>query len=189
MHVENVTHLEPQGWSFMSEPNDDNPYAAPMVHDFATSGEVTATFVTKPAVLQSAWLLAVLINLPIPIMFGAGVVVGPARFGMLLGTVVVYAVGVWLCLVQSGIMWRLILGSLLTALSQFWPVLHMLVGLIAMGISRAIFFIADQNFTRIPEVISATILTGIGLILPSFVFGLIGIAVFRIQVFGGLWKE
>ncbi len=173
----------------MPEPNDANPYAAPMVHDFSSSGETTTTFFTKPIVLQSAWLLAVLINLPIPVMFGSGVVVGPARFGMLLGIIAVYAVGVWCCTMQSGTMWRLIVGSLLTALSQLWPVLHMFVGLIAMGISRAIFFVVDENFTRIPEVISATILTGIGLILPSFAFGLVGIAVFRIRAFGSLLKE
>ena len=63
--------------------------------------------------------------------------------------------------------------------------LHMLVGIIAMGISR---FIFDPNRDReqmdaIPEVVLTTLLTGIGLILPSFIMGLIFLMVLRIRVF------
>ena len=82
-------------------------------------------------------------------------------------------------------MWRLIVGSAFTALSQIWPMLHMLVGIVAMGISK---FIFDANREReqieaVPEVVLTTLLTGIGLILPSIVMGLIFLMLFRIRVF------
>jgi hypothetical protein len=63
--------------------------------------------------------------------------------------------------------------------------LHMLVGIVAMGISK---FIFDPDRERdqieaIPEVVLTTLLTGIGLILPSIVMGLIFLMLFRIRTF------
>lgn len=92
-------------------------------------------------------------------------------------------------------MWRLIVGSVFTAISQIWPVAQILTGLVAMGISKIVFDfrrVGDQ-MSRISEVVSTTILTGLGLIAVSLFIGAILTVVFRIKVFdirpqGSLWK-
>ena len=170
----------------MNSEQDINPYEAPSADSALPAQQSPSTFFQKPWVVQSAWFLAVAINLPAPLMFGFSfTAAGAARLGMLIGIAVVYGTGVWICLHQAAVMWRLIVGSVFTALSQIWPMLHMLVGIVAMGISKFIFD-ADREpdqIEAIPEVVLTTLLTGIGLILPSIVMGLIFLMLFRIRVF------
>lgn len=170
----------------MDVEQDINPYEAPSAHSPLPVAQSPSTFFQKPWVVQSAWILAVAINLPVPLMFGFSfTAAGAARLGMLIGIAVVYGTGVWICLHQASVMWRLIVGSVFTALSQIWPMLHMLVGIVAMGISKFIFD-ADRErdqIEAIPEVVLTTLLTGIGLIVPSLVMGLIVLMLFSIRVF------
>ena len=170
----------------MNVEQDINPYEAPSAHSPLPVAQSPSTFFQKPVVVQSAWFLAVLMNLPMPLLLGFDATAeGAARLGMPIGIVTVYGIGVWICLHRAEVMWRLIVGSIFTALTQIWPVLHMLVGIVAMGISK---FIFDANREReqieaVPEVVLTTLLTGIGLILPSIVMGLIFLMLFRIRVF------
>ena len=170
----------------MNLEQDINPYEAPSAHSPLPVAQSPSTFFQKRGVVQTAWFLAVAINLPIPLMFGFSFTAeGAARLGMLIGIAAVYGTGVWICLHKAEVMWRLIVGSVFTALSQIWPMLHMLVGIVAMGISKFIFD-ADRErdqIEAIPEVVLSTLLTGLGLIIPSFVMGLIFLMVFRIRVF------
>jgi hypothetical protein len=130
--------------------------------------------------------LAVLINLPMPLSLGFNATAeSAARLGMPIGIVTVYGIGVWICLHRVEVMWRLIVGSIFTAVSQIWPMLHIVVGAAAMAVSKFIFD-ADRQREKIealPEVIFTTLLTGIGLILPSLVMGLIFLMFFSIRVF------
>ncbi len=171
----------------MNMEQDINPYEAPSAHSPRPVAQSPSTFFQKPLVVQSAWFLAVAINLPAPLMFGFSfTTAGAPRLGMLIGIAAVYGTGVWICLHRAEVMWRLIVGSLFTALSQIWPMLHMLVGIVSMGISKFIFD-ADRErdqIEAIPEVVLTTLLTGIGLILPSIVMGLVFLMLFRIRVFG-----
>jgi len=170
----------------MNSEQDINPYEAPSANSPLPAAQSPSIFFQKPWVVQSAWFLAVAINLPVPLMFGFSLTaVGAARLGMLIGIAAVYGTGVWICVHRAEVMWRLIVGSVFTALSQFLPMLHMLVGIVAMGISK---FIFDPDRERdqieaIPEVVLTTLLTGIGLILPSIVMGLIFLMLFRIRTF------
>ena len=170
----------------MNVDQDINPYEAPSADSPLPVAQSPSTFFQKPVVVQSAWFLAVAINLPMPLMFGFSFTAeGAARLGMLIGIAAVYGTGVWICLHRAEVMWRLIVGSAFTAISQVWPMLHMLVGIVAMGISKFIFD-ADRErdqIEAIPEVILTTLLTGIGLIIPSLVMGLIFLMLFRIRIF------
>lgn len=165
---------------------DINPYAAPSVHSPLPVAHSPSRFFQKRWIVQSAWLLAVAINLPIPLMLGYScTAAGASRLGMFIGIAAVYGTGVWICLHQAEVMWRLIVGSIFTALSQIWPVFHMLIGAAAMAVSK---FIFDSNrehnqIEAIPEVVLSTLLTGIGLIIPSIVMGLTFLMVFSIRVF------
>ena len=170
----------------MNAEKDLNPYEAPSAHSPLPVAQSPSTFFQKPVVVQSAWLLAVAINLPMPLMLGFDATSdGAARLGMPIGIVTVYGIGVWICLHRAEVMWRLIVGSIFTALTQIWPVLHMLVGIVAMGISKLIFDPGREReqIEAIPEVVFTTLLTGIGLILPSLAMGLIFLMFFGIRVF------
>jgi hypothetical protein len=170
----------------MNLEQDINPYEAPSAHSPLPVAQSSSTFFQKRAVVQTAWFFAVLINLPIPLMFGFSFTAeGAARLGMLIGIAAVYGTGAWICLHRPEEMWRLIVGSVFTALSQIWPILHMLVGMVAMGISKFLFNAGRETdqIDAIPEVVLSTLLTGIGLIIPSLVMGLIFVLVFRIRVF------
>lgn len=169
----------------MNLEQDINPYEAPSAHSPLPVAQSPSTFFQKPAVVQSAWFLAVAINLPIPLMFGFSMTAEGAALGMLIGIAMVYLAGAWICLHRPEVMWRLIVGSAFTAIGQIWPILHMLVGMIAMGISKFLFNAGRETdqINAIPEVVLTTLLTGIGLIMPSLVMGLMFLMVFRIRVF------
>lgn len=170
----------------MTTDSDDNPYAAPAVSDNIEVGSEPSGFINSPTVLQAAWLLAVLLNLPVPVMLGKSAVSDPrAMVGLPLGIAAVYIAGFWVCLQRTGLMWRLIVGSSITALCQFVPVAHMMIGMMAMGISQAIFdpYRTTRDISSLPEAALATVLTGLGLIVPSLLMGAGLFAVFRIKVF------
>lgn len=170
----------------MNVEQDINPYEAPSAHSPLPAAQSPSTFFQKPRVVQSAWFLAVAINLPLPLWLGFNATAdGAARLGMPIGIVTVYGTGVWICSHRPEVMWRLIVGSMFTAVTQFLPILHMLVGIAAMGISKFIFDAKREReqIESIPEAVLSTLLTGVGLILPSLVMGLIFVMLFRIRVF------
>lgn len=167
-----------------SDPNL-NPFAPPTTPS-NTVDDSLSTFAGKPLILQTAWALAVVINLPIPLMLGHSVTnAGLPRIGMPVGIALVYFFGVWCCTQRPGLMWRLIFGSGFTAVTQFWPIAHMLIGAAAVGVSKFVFDpeTGGQNMDRISAVLSATLLTGSGLIFPSLIVGVSVFAVFRITSF------
>lgn len=170
----------------MNVEQDINPYEAPSADIPLPVAQSPSTFFQKPVVVQSAWVLAVLINVPVPLMSGFSfTAAGAARLGMLIGIAAVYGAGVWICLHRADVMWRLMIGSMFTALSQFWPILHMLVGAAAMAASRFIFDPdrRTEKIEAIAEVVLTTLLTGIGLIIPSLLTGLIFLMLFGIRIF------
>ncbi len=115
----------------------------------------------------------VAVNLPVPLFWGSAVSEGPAEVGMLIGIALVTPVGMVLCGGQPIPMRRLCHGSIVVALSQFYPVLHMCVGTIALTICRGMEDLdgLGPNLTGTLQVTAATILTGLGLILPSLILG------------------
>ena len=149
----------------MTEPNE-NPYAAPptteQVEPPPTEGH------RPPYVL---WVVVVLVNLPVPIMFGVSTTVGFGRIGMPFGILLVGVVGLLLCKQYRVMMRNLSWGAIATALSQFYPVLHTMVGAIALGICEGATDRRGPGMDGIFQITAATIITGVGLILPSLVVG------------------
>ncbi len=127
------------------------------------------------------------VNLPVAVMFGRSACDWPAAFGMVVGCALINVTGLWLCRTSPHFMLRLCLGSIAVAVSQFFPVLHMIVGMIAVGISRSICNLSIEmsdpirgNMTGLDEVTLSTLLTGLGLILPSVAMGYLIGMVFRL---------
>lgn len=165
-----------------TESSDSNPFAPPQV----------ASVVAPPAMfdtrrLRTRWMIAVAINLPIPVLFGVMVTSGFGRFGMLLGTAIVATTGYFLCRRNPSVMVRLNLGAIPVALLQVWPVLHMFVGMLAMETVRWLNTVvggtSQGDMSGLFEITLATLLTGMGLILPSLLAGFV-LGLF----FGHRWK-
>ena len=155
-----------------TETSTSNPFAPPQVESVVAQPTV---FDTRR--LRTWWMIVVAINLPIPVMFGLTVSSGFGRFGMLLGIAIVATIGCFSCSRVPPLMMRLNIGALLTALSQLLPMLHMFVGMFALEIVRRLNSVVggtDQDdLSGLFEITLATLLTGLGLILPSILAGLV----------------
>ena len=127
--------------------SDVNPYAAPTVQ----AVEV--------------------INLPVPVKLGISCTRGPGQIGMLIGVLAFAGVGLILCRRVPSLMNSISLGSLVTAISQFFLILHMYVGMAAITICKL--GAANGDLTGVVEITMATVLTGVGLIIPSLVVGVL----------------
>ncbi len=124
---------------------------------------------------SAAWGAVVLINLPVPLMLGMACSRGGSVIGMPIGILAVLLTGLWCCRRIPKAMTMLNSGAVVTALSQFWPIAHDIIGIFAVGISRLVFDreAGDRMLTKVISVTSATLLTGGGLIFLSFIFGAI----------------
>jgi len=170
----------------MPPEQDTNPYAASAVLERAVAPGPPPTFFQKPVVIHFAWFLAVALNLPVPFSLGYPLVkASGSEPGLFAGIVAVYFAGLWGCTQWPGLMWRLLVGSIFTALSQFMPAAHMVIGLVAMGISREIFDLgrATDRIAFPSEAFSTTLLTGLGVIFLALSIGAALITIFRIKAF------
>ncbi|MCA9065353.1 MAG: hypothetical protein KDA96_19930 [Planctomycetaceae bacterium] len=166
----------------MDSPDSDNPFAAPATRSDQT---IATDRPRKSFALIVAWNVAVLLNVPLPAMMGQSFTdqYGPA--GMAMGVLAVASLGTWLCLASRRIMLRITIGSMLPAVLQlFFPVLQMIAGIIAVSLTRLIFFwsLGDSpGLSGIAPAMTATLLTGIFLILPSLIVGAIVCSIFSID--------
>jgi hypothetical protein len=150
----------------------ENPYA---VEAAAIEPSVDASPYNGLSWRRAAWGAVVLINLPIPLMFGMSVCKAESVIGMPIGILIVLLTGLWCCRGIPKAMSMLNSGAVVTALSQFWPMAHIMIGSVAVRISQMVFDrdANSGNLTGVVSTTSATLLTGAGLILLSFIFGAI----------------
>jgi len=150
----------------------DNPYA---VESAVVEPGVSTSEPKSGSWLRIAWIAVVLINLPVPLLFGNECCKEAATFGMPIGILIVVVTGLWCCRQIPKMMAMLNSGAVITALSQFWPMFHIVIGSMAVGISQWLFEDSGNstNLSKVPSATSATLITGAGLILVSFVFGAI----------------
>lgn len=80
---------------------------------------------------QWAWAFVFLVNLPIPLIFGSEATEGVGRFTMLAGVAVVWLIGHFIVSRVSAIRAQLLVGGLCVAISQGFPIAHVLAGLMA----------------------------------------------------------
>ena len=126
---------------------EQNPYQPPSELSVAplptTDSRATHTFVL--------WTVLFVVNLPLPVLFGATVTRGPARWGMVLIVAGVYAFGLLFCLNNPKRSKSLLAGSTMLALSQFVPVIHILAGLSAISVvSKSGMISFDPEFVMGP---------------------------------------
>ncbi|MCA9065105.1 MAG: hypothetical protein KDA96_18680 [Planctomycetaceae bacterium] len=161
----------------MESVDSENPFAPPKTE---LADRIAAPSRSRTG-LMVAWNLAVLINVPLPFIWGLSNTDGMGALAMMAGILVVASTGSCLCLYYPHIMKRISIGSIL---QPFFPVMQMMAGMLAIAMTRGIFSLATgttaSNLSVVPAVV-ATVLTGLFLILPSLLVGALVCLLFGID--------
>jgi MFS family permease len=130
-----------------------------------------------------AWIFVCAINMAVPLLFSATLTEEHGRLGMLLAVVSFFFCGCFLCAFQRGLALAVIIGGVIVALTQLFPILHIVAGWIGMAVGDALgladFGTGDQSprllnelggfvVTLITGGILMAIATGIGLAIQWF---------------------
>lgn len=125
----------------------------------------------------AAWPLALVSNMIVPLFFGLDFTYEQGRAGMLVATVLFLLAGWGLCYVKPNAARRLIAGSTLTAISQFFPILQIFAGVVAIGIADRMGLSresTDGNLAQVSELGGFIMTVVVGVILLT-VAGAIGV--------------
>ena len=113
--------------------NDLNPYSAPTAPAEVMAEENAPGRWDKLSLIS--WPVILAVNLIVPLLLGLMVTEDHGRVGMFLAVGVFLAAGWALCYYLPHFARRFILGGLFTALSQLFPILQFLSGIIALAIA------------------------------------------------------
>ena len=150
----------------------DDPYFAGRVEDKAgpSKGERPAS-VKRPPVL--AWTVVYIVNLFLPVFLGLSATREGGKFGMLLGVILYFTLGCYLCYVAREVVRTLVYGGWVVAVAQCFLFPHMIVGLFGVSSAGALGQAADLDVTSEPGGFIATLVTGGILLAAAAVFGLV----------------
>lgn len=142
-----------------------NPYTSPMTDTTLKPKKV----VRRDNASLIAWPILFATNMIMPTYFGLAMTELPGRLGMLLGSSVLLALGWMVCFYKPRIARITIWGSVLTAASQVFPILHIFLGLIAATVLESI----DLDTFQIDTLgaLWMTLFVGMGLLTSAFGLG------------------
>lgn len=120
----------------------------------------------------SAWVVALVCNLPLPLILGWGCAGEPGRVGIVVAVFFVWLLGHTFISLRERSADSLLLGSVCTAALQFFPIVHIIAGAAALGLTQRL----DPYTTayRVSGVggFVATLLTAALLMLAAWMCGL-----------------
>lgn len=121
---------------------DHNPYTAPV-----SANEVSSVNDSPRGFLGTTlgWVTMFLLNLPLPLMLGASVSSDSGEVGMAVCVLCLLAVGVVTCRRSPEVMRAISIGAAVTALSQFFPILHIVAGLFAFAAADTLGFGSEAD--------------------------------------------
>jgi len=152
----------------MDSQPQSNPYQ-PSDSDFI-SESVERRVIHSPLVLSIQWTVVVLFNVIVPLMLSWSMTQGVGHFGVGLGVLLILLLGYWASVGMPLFVLFTIRGGVLVALSQFFPVLHLIAGLLAVSFYRYSGIIPAESLDRTGVgLMGAFLLTATtGVILMSF---------------------
>ncbi len=122
------------------------------------------------------WIVVFHLNLLIPGMLGLMVADGPARWGMLLGIIICFTLGLAICCYSKPLGTLLIWGAWPVAALQFLPMMHIFIGSAAVAGGSRFNVSGQRNVDHLDSFLGgllATGFTGGALMGVSLLFGLI----------------
>ena len=152
-----------------------NPFSPPTVSDNVTKPRKKLRRFHE--VLVVAWPFVFGANMIVPLLFGRNLIENRGSLGMALAAIMLLLAGWMLFVVWPPLAYRLSLGSIVTALLQFFPLLHLFAGLIAFAITVNLGLAVDATDFSSEEVTSElggfviTAITGSCLLLFSLGVG------------------
>ena len=136
--------------------------------------------VGPPPVL--AWIGVYAANLILPIYYGMMMTRDGARVGMLIGIIVVFALGYHICFVSRKAMRTVVYGGWIVAVFQLLPFLQLVAGSIGASVAQVTVQATSGDFGQVNTVLGgflATMATGGILIAFAAAFGLLNRALTR----------
>ena len=102
----------------------------------------------SPLVLSIQWTVVLLCNLIAPLYLGWSITQGSGQMGILLAVLVALVFGYWASIYMPLTILFTLRGGLLVALSQFMPILQLIVGLITIEFFRKTRMIPEESLDR-----------------------------------------
>ncbi|HWB09567.1 MAG TPA: hypothetical protein VG826_10095 [Pirellulales bacterium] len=112
-----------------------NPYASPKADNADRSREDPQGGAKR---LYFGWLAVFALNLIFPLLMAWGMTAPDGRIGMLLAIIVLLALGFWICASARQVGFALVVGGVAVALSQIFPILQMMAGILGFALTKAI---------------------------------------------------
>lgn len=145
----------------------------------ATPGKAEADEERGPSPwLMVSWLVVFAINLPIPLWFGWSFAEGDGRAGVIAALPLIFAIGIFGCGVARKVGLALVVGGVIVALSQFFPVLQIVAGVFGIAVGRVLGLVEDGGGDVLDSTIPSlaggfvvTLATAAALIGPAVVMG------------------
>jgi hypothetical protein len=91
----------------------------------------------SPLVLSIQWTVVVLVNLIVPYLFAGGMTGPMGGWGIFLGVVLVLVFGILASIALPMVVLLTVRGGVFVALSQFFPVIHLMAGLLSIDVYRS----------------------------------------------------
>ena len=153
---------------------DPNPYESPQTIDAKFRQEVSED---SPWKIYIQWTLVLGFNLIVPLYLAQMIVDSMGKVGVYGGVMVIYGIGLGLCVKMPWIAKTLNAGGFAVGISQLFPVLQLVAGFIAIGAvgyGRIVLGSTSNSWAKIDTVMSGfttTLITGGFLTLVSIGVG------------------
>jgi hypothetical protein len=85
-----------------------------------------------------AWVFVFAINMAIPLLFGTSMTEQHGRLGMSVAALLLLVVGCYICFADRKLAVALLAGGAVVALTQLFPILHIIAGTIGMSAGQAL---------------------------------------------------
>jgi hypothetical protein len=117
--------------------DEHNPYEPPSEAVRSSSSHEQA--LARSGVLTYiAWIFIFAINMAIPLLFGASMTEQHGRLGMSVAALLLLVLGSYICAANRKLAVALLAGGAVVALTQLFPILHIIAGMIGMTVGQAL---------------------------------------------------
>ncbi|WP_149497880.1 hypothetical protein [Roseiconus lacunae] len=155
-----------------------NPYQAPPEIKQTTNSVADALPLEEQALRTRrtclvTWTVILPLNMIVPALMAVNLVSWSGTGGILAAVTILYGLGLWCCVALPGLAVRVLLGGSIVAFSQFFPIIQVFAGVIALELAGIPF---DDDYSKpigplqsfLITTTVASILLGISLLIGSF---------------------
>jgi hypothetical protein len=133
--------------------DDYNPYAAPT--DPANSSlPIRRAHRRAGPLTYVAWVFVFAVNMALPLLLSSSITREHGKLGMSIAALLLLSLGCFICAVRRKLATALIAGGTLVGLSQLFPALHIIAGMIGMTVGKALGLADLGNDERSDQILS-----------------------------------